>query len=240
MIKIKVSKREVVGRIIILFGSVVFGLGLSNCNNKPISDEVTVLTGIDGGQANEKINDNTLSEIIELEAGEKLSFMTDGSGKAKGLLFMIDYPLSYNLAEVNRPNVVAKISSPDLKCEINLLVKKYPSIITDEQKEMALSVSTLNAVTSAMGLQMLSSEHLLIDGEKAAYTDCYIERSVGAITFRCFKRTYYTYFQNYALEVHFYIGGNEDKEVLRQRFSDYEPLFSLLIKSFTILSKGKR
>lgn len=182
----------------------------------------------------EKSNTNSSSSVIsEFSNGNTKTYTSDGHGKSKGLILSIQYPSNYTESEVDRPNVVVKLSSPNSTCEVNILVKKYPYTITSEQKNSALSNTTLEMTAKAMGLELLSNARLTIDGEQAAYMDTYIEANDANSTFRTYKRTYYAYYKSYALEIHFYIGDYKSKETLESRFVDYKPLFSKMIKTLT-------
>lgn len=182
---------------------------------------------------------NDLTEIRttinNYDKGSVIPFYSHGIAKAKGLKFQIDYPYNYQISKVDRADVVTKISSPDSKFSVNILVKDFNRKLSQKVIDDALTYNSLYLTASAMNLETVSIDtDILVGGEKAASIDTYSEISSDGMTLRCYQRTYYTYYENLAIEIHFYLKDTTPKFDLNDLFQSHIPLINRMISSFKI------
>jgi hypothetical protein len=182
------------------------------------------------------------SECTEFRNGQITKYVSDGSGKSRGLKFSIKYPKSYTSLEGERPHIVRKFNGGGEKCDIVIQIQQLPQIPSLSEKMEILSKSSLLEMASSPIKALTATDGLIIDGESAGFVEFYMTRKANVgdqtVTLRAYSRMYCVIYKSYFIQITFGVGSTTANEsALKIRFDNYKYLFSYVVNSFIILSK---
>ena len=186
------------------------------------------------------------SEFLD---GFKARFTSDGSGKAKGVRFHLDYPKSWSSADGNRPNIVRKFVSQNGRGfeMIMVMVKSLPlppgQKLTDKDIEkMVAEVATPKELKEMLpdGASFVSGGPLRLDGRPGFYQKYSLKQQRLDFTLSSLAVSYTVYYQTSMIQIQCHVGSEaKEEQGLKQRFERFEPLFKLVANSFVIESQWK-
>lgn len=181
--------------------------------------------------------------------GFKARFTSDGSGKAKGVRFHLDYPKSWSSADGNRPNIVRKFVSQNGRGfeMIMVLVKSLPlspgQKLTDKDiEDMVAELATPKALKENLpdGASFVSGGPLRLDARPGFYKKYYVKQAVLDSTISSLIVSYNVCYQTSMISIQCQvISEAKEEQSLKQRFERFEPLFKLVINSFVIETQWK-
>ncbi len=185
----------------------------------------------------------------EFVDGFKARFTSDGSGKAKGVRFHLDYPKSWSTAEGNRPNIVRKfVSQSGRGLEMIMVgVKALPFSAgqkpTDKDvEEMVTEIATQKELKEMLpdGASFVAGGPLRLDGRPGVFQKYSIKQQRLDLTISLYVVSYMVYYQTSMIQIQCQVSSEaKDEQSLKQRFDKFEPLFRLAANSFVIESQWK-
>ena len=185
----------------------------------------------------------------ELLDGFKARFTSDGSGKAKGVRFHLDYPKSWSSADGNRPNIVRKFVSQNGRGFeiITVLVKSLPlspgQKLTDKDiEDMVAELATPKELKETLpdGASFVSGGPLRLDARPGFYQKYSLKQQRLDFTFSSIAVSYTVYYQTSIIQIQCQVSSEaKEEQSLEQRFERFEPLFKLVANSFVIQSQWK-
>ena len=184
----------------------------------------------------------------EFSRGFKTRYNCDGAGKAKGIRFGINYPLSWKALEGSRPNMVHKFISENGRGveQVMVGVKPLPpETMTELQTEKQLadffSASSMKEITPD-GAVFLKSDKVKIDGITGATLESITQLQRLTDNFKFRSITYYLIVQTNLVTLGCATGGESsmsDAE-LETSFQKYLPLFKMMANSFSLNNQWER
>lgn len=181
--------------------------------------------------------------------GFKARFTSDGSGKAKGVRFHLDYPKSWSSADGNRPNIVRKFVSQNGRGleMIMVLVKSLPlspgQKLTDKDiEDMVAELATPKELEENLpdGASFVSGGPLRLDARPGFYQKYSVKQQWLDFTISSLYVSYTVYYQTSVIQIQCSVSSEaKEEQSLKQRFERFEPLFKLVINSFVIESQWK-
>ena len=197
----------------------------------------------------------------EFIRGYKKTYRTKEHPKAKGLDLQIDYPISWSLREGKRPNIIQFFSSGNgngpayTEILIRNITKEAQGELTNEEiralaslegcKELAselFSESSLRDMVEGMGfanLRIITSKRVVLDNWPGAMIECIGDKQRLDFTFTMYNKMYYALYKNYLIFLSFQVSKLPDDttDLLKARFSKFDPLFQLMANSLVIQSQ---
>jgi len=181
--------------------------------------------------------------------GFKARFTSDGSGKAKGVRFHLDYPKSWSSADGNRPNIVRKFVSQNGRGfeMIMVLVKSLPlspgQKLTDKDiEDMVAELATPKELKENLpdGASFVSGGPLRLDARPGFYQKYSVKQQWLDSTISLLYVSYTLYYRTSVIQIQCQVGSEaKEEQSLKQRFERFEPLFKLVANSFVIESQWK-
>lgn len=181
--------------------------------------------------------------------GFKARFTSDGSGKARGVKFHLDFPKSWSSADGNRPNIVRKFVSQNGRGfeMIMVIVKSLPlppgEKLTDKDiEEMVAEVATPSELKKMLpdGARFISGDSLRLDGRPGFYQKYSLKQQQLDFTVSSLAVSYTVYYQTSMIQIQCQVSTeSSDEQALKQRFEKFEPLFKLVANSLVIEGQWK-
>jgi len=185
-----------------------------------------------------------LMKEIENPTVDYKNFVSNGSGKSKGLKFTLKYPSSWASQEADRPNIVRKFMGKNIGLMINIQILEdnltFEGMPESDKKEL------FDIMYSKEGLKMMFPGHEIITSDPNQKIDGI--RCVSLQTRSKEKRlNYYVYSKNlfyqmiyneYLIQLNFaVIEGEEGYSSIESRFESNLPLFKSMANYFVITSQ---
>ena len=168
-------------------------------------------------------------------------FSSDGTGKAKGVQFSIEFPKSWASKAGNRPNIVRKFISENGRGfeMIMVLIKNLP--LVEGEKVTSQDMEELLKSNGIMGFAPPNSIYknsgpLTIEGQPGFWLSYSGETSRARLKVTTEAILYTIYYGNKMIQIQCQIGGVEDTHQKKNQkdFKIYEPLFDLVANSLVI------
>lgn len=182
--------------------------------------------------------------------GFKTRFSSDGSGKAKGIRFHLDYPKSWSSAEGNRPNIARKFVSQNgrglemiMVVVMSLPVPPGQKPTDKEIEEMAAEVATPKELKEMLpdGANFVAGGPLRLDGRPGFFQKYSLKQQQLDYTLSSMVVSYTAYYQTTMIQIQCQVSSPEkDDQSLKQHFDKFEPLFKLVANSLVIDSQWKQ
>jgi len=186
------------------------------------------------------------SEFVD---GFKARFTSDGSGKAKGVRFHLDYPRSWSSADGDRPNIVRNFVSQNGRGfeMIMVIVKSLPLPPGQEPTDKEIEQMVAKVATPKQSKEMLpdganfvAGGPLRLDGRPGLFQKYSLKQQRLDFTVSSLAVSYTVYYQTSMIQIHCQVSSKaKDEQSLKQRFDKFEPLFKLVANSFVIESQWK-
>ena len=186
-----------------------------------------------------------VNPILEYIKGFKQELVSDEYEKSKGLKFKIDIPISWQVQEGKRPNVLwlTKSFAGNIisTCLVNLISKIFNvefddalNISPDETTEYILNEENLRDANSWANPTNTLYRRIMIDGCNASIYefDGYTTRVEFTINF--FARVYYILYNDHLIVYTFQVTKFEDAYVNKE---EYRNFFNLVMNSLIMVSK---
>lgn len=182
----------------------------------------------------------------EYLAGYKREYRSDGSGKAKGVKFGIEYPMSWKADESRRPNIVKKFVSENGRgLEIvSLLVLETPasarSPATAKDVEEIRQARIWESV--AVGSKTLDSGTVRLLGQPAIWGEYTWRTNQAGIDLELHGFDLMFLYESRLVGVSFQntISPHNSNETAEQKFERYAPLFQLMISSIDVFNRYEK
>lgn len=186
---------------------------------------------------------NPVREFLD---GYKYKYSTDGAGKAKGVAFSIEYPITWAAEDGDRPNIVQKFTSGNGRGSefFMILVKEIPlepgKQITENDVAEMLNPTDIKDFIPDGGVYLDSGKLTLeqLPGFWLRYqvNSKRMKEEVGS-----YAIMYIVYFKNKAIMMQgmMFTSFNDQQIVRDSDFQKYEKLFDLMANSLVITSKYK-
>ena len=172
----------------------------------------------------------------ELLDGFKVRFTSDGSGKAKGVGFHLDYPKSWSSADGNRPNIVRKFVSQNGRGfeMIMVIVKSLPlplgQKLTDKDIEaMVAEVATPKELKEMLpdGALSVSGGPLRLDGRPGHFQKYSVKQQRLDLTVSSLAVSYTVYYETSMIQIQCQVGSEvKDEEQLCSASQYFRRIFS--------------
>jgi hypothetical protein len=184
----------------------------------------------------------------EFADGYKARFTSDGSGKAKGVRFHLDYPKSWSSADGDRPNIVRKFRSQNGRGFEMITVSVMPLFppgqkLTDKEvEEMFAEFATPKGLKEMLpdGASFVAGGPIRLDGRPGIFQKYYHKWQQLDLTLSSRTVTYTGYYQTSMIQIQCMVTSEaKDEQNQKQRFDKLEPLFKLVANSFVIESQWK-
>jgi len=181
------------------------------------------------------------SPISEFTSGSVVRFSARGHVKAKGAVFSLKVPKSWAAFEGERPNIVQKFVSERGKgLEMVLVVtKSIPGNIPfgrDDIRDLLSSDGQTEMLPE--GATLIAAKPSMIEAEPAGVMEYTMQTQRGA--YHIYGHVLaLTFFQGRTMvQVQFHVGGMPSDHVrIERQFSDFRPLFELMINSIVFEDK---
>lgn len=182
----------------------------------------------------------------EFISGQRSSYSSAGSAKARGIDVTFDYPLSWDGVDAKRPNTLYQVTSERGKgfefC--NLAVKHIdagPGVpITRSEIDEAFAPSGLKALVPS-GSTFLNGKRTTIDGQPGAQIQFEQEADRAGIQMRIKGVMYPFIFSNALIALTCMVGDAAEtpRSRIDERYKTWFPLFQQMANSVVINSKWK-
>ena len=181
----------------------------------------------------------------EFLEGYKYKYVSNGSGKAKGVGFSIEYPKTWMHEEGNRPNIVQKfVSERGQGLQVFLvLIKNVPlqpgEVITEQDILEILNPNDIQDFIPANGVH-LSSGKLTLENLPGFWVHFKVNMSRARTTGDMEAIMYTIFYEDKMIMLQGQIMTTVNGEPRHQgEFAKYEQLFDLMANSLVIPSKYK-
>lgn len=184
------------------------------------------------------------SEFLE---GFKARYTSDGSEKAKGVKFHLDYPKSWSSAEADRPNIVRKfVSQNGSGFEMIMVMVKslpFPPGQKPSDKELEAMVAEVSTATELKqmlpnGATFVAGGPIRIDSRPGFFQEFSLKQQRLDMTFASHAVIYTAYYKTWMIQLHCQVGRDASLEHgLQEHFDKFEPLFKLVASSLVIDSQ---
>lgn len=184
---------------------------------------------------------NPAQEYVD---GFKKTFASDGSGKAKGFSFHIDYPSSWSSEPGNRPNIVRLFKSengrgPEM---ILVLIKTIPA---DAAQDMATSGFPENVSEADLrsfvpeSATYLAGGPLTIDGSHGCWIEHALSSTRAGHTIAVRTRIYAVFEREKMIQVQASVSSDKGTASLQEHMKKFHGLFTLVANSLVLDEKWK-
>ena len=171
-------------------------------------------------------------------AGFTSKYICDGSGKGRGVKFSIKYPHDWHSSEGNRPHIVRKFYNDDSSVQVMILINDLGETPTKEDINFLFNEENAKQLIPSGG-HFIKSSSAVIEGEKTLVLDYSLKRDKLGMTINTRNRIYLIIYNTYMIQIQLGVyqpltGMPND---LNEEFNKYELLFSLMVNSFSLISK---
>jgi len=171
-------------------------------------------------------------------------YSCDGSGKAKGVQFHLDYPSSWSSEPGNRPNIVRVFASENGKGKetILVLIKTIPVDVIQEMKAIGFPEKiTKNELKSFMpaASTYCGSNPVTIEGVPGCWFEFLVSSSRMGVEISTRTRIYLLIHDNKWIQIQCSIVSASRKNLLKEEMNRFDPLFKLVANSFVLDSKWR-
>ena len=160
------------------------------------------------------------------------TFKHDGSGKAKGLAFNIQYPMSWVVKEAKRPNIAFKAVS-DTTDMFMVTIRNTDEPLTPKDWEDAMNLETDQGVVGE-GARILEFGRYTIESQPGMWITSEQTMQRGRHELSMFATHFLTSYQDKFIVLQGMVPAGEDKTKGKERFKQLETLFDLMANSFVL------
>lgn len=179
---------------------------------------------------------------LEFIDGYKQKYLSDGLGKAKGVAFSIEHPITWIAKEAERPNIVQKFVSENGQGPANFLILIKELLLESGEKITEEDISEIlepKYIQSFIpnGGSYLNSGRLTLEGLPGFWMHYKLESSRVRSTVGMEVLAYTIYYNNKLIQIQGQlITSFNGESTVHVEFEKYEKLFDLMANSFIILN----
>ena len=182
-----------------------------------------------------------IAELKEFQQKKTKTFISNGEGRSKGLKFSMQYPASYEISDVNGPDIVKGFSNNVTGEHYIILILKHDKELSLEGKKHVLSQENLEKVVRTVSSS--SSEFLSYKNDFSifGFPSAYIEFKVPFDEFNLFHRNYSIEVNNYSVIISFVVPLQKKLTSIEARgiFKTYNSFFTLAVNTFKPINVKK-
>lgn len=183
---------------------------------------------------------------LEFMSGQRATYSSKGSAKAKGLEISFDYPVSWSGADGRRPNTLYQVTSNFGKglelCNLVIRELPLPAGYTPTRSEV-LELFEARALPGLIpaGSTYIGGAPTQLDGQLGAWINFSHDMDRAGIALRMQWLAFHFYYEKRLVNFSCAVGasGKTPTQDVRDRYRTFLPLFQQMANSLIIHSKWK-